>query len=162
MTGCTHQPQEQRYQIYALMKANFTLTQTAAEIGAHKSAVSREVRRNLGGRGYRPKQARQLTTARKLAASTTRTSTATWSLVESRLRDEQWSPEQISGWLRRNQQPSVSPERIYQYVYAGQSRRWHALHSLALPETAPETLRQLCATRALAQLPQYRRASPYR
>jgi IS30 family transposase len=118
MTSYQQLTQEQRYQIYALMKANFTLTQIASEIGVHKSTVAREVRRNRGGRGYRPKQAQQLTTARKLAASTTRISAVTWRLVERRLRNEQWSPEQISGWLRLTHQPSVSPERIYQYVYA--------------------------------------------
>ena len=118
MTGYQQLTQEQRYQIYALQKANFNQTQIAAEIGRHKSTVSREVRRNRGGRGYRPKQAQELTTARKLAASTMRIATETWSLVESRLRDEQWSPEQISGWLRQQQQPVVSHERIYQHIYA--------------------------------------------
>lgn len=122
MTGYQQLTHEQRYQIYALMKATFTLTQTASEIGVHKSTVSREVRRNRGGRGYRPNQAQQLTTARKLAASTTRITADTWSFIESRLRDEPWSPEQISGWLRRQQQPSVSHERIYQHIYADKRR----------------------------------------
>jgi len=118
MTGYQQLTQEQRYQIYALQKASFKQTQIALEIGVHKSTVSREVRRNRGGRGSRPKQAQELTTARKLAASTPRIAAATWSLVESRLRDEQWSPEQISGWRHRQQQPGVSHERIYQYIYA--------------------------------------------
>lgn len=118
MTGYQQLTQEQRYQLYALRKATFTFTQIAAEIGVHKSTVSREVRRNRGERGYRPRQAQALTTERKFAASTTRIAATTWSLVESRLRDEQWSPEQISGWLRRLRQPSVSHERIYQHIYA--------------------------------------------
>ncbi len=117
MTGYQQLTHEQRYQIYALQKAHFTQTQIATEIGVHKSTVSREVRRNRGGRGYRPKQAQGLTTARKLAASSARIAADTWRLVESQLRDEQWSPEQISGWLRRQQQPSVSHERIYQHIY---------------------------------------------
>ncbi len=117
MTGYQQLTQAQRYQIYALQKAPFTFTQIAAEIGVHKSTVSREVRRNRGGRGYRPTPAQQLTTARKLAAATTRIAAETWRVVEARLRDEQWSPEQISGWLRRHRQPSVSHQRIYQYIY---------------------------------------------
>ncbi len=118
MTGYQQLTQEQRYQIYALQKATFTLTQIASEIGVHKSTVSRELRRNRGGRGYRPKQAQELTSARKLAVAAPRIAPTTWRRVESLLRDEQWSPEQISGWLRRQQQPSVSHERIYQHVYA--------------------------------------------
>ena len=118
MTGYQQLAQEQRYQIYALQKAHFNQTQIAAEIGVHKSTVSREVRRNRGGRGYRPKQAQELTTERKLAASTPRIAAQTWRVVEARLRSEQWSPEQISGWLRLKQQPAVSHERIYQHIYA--------------------------------------------
>jgi IS30 family transposase len=40
-------------------------------------------------------------------------------LVESKLRLD-WSPEQISGWLRKNDQETVSHEQIYQHVYAEQ------------------------------------------
>jgi IS30 family transposase len=118
MTSYQQLTQEQRYQIYALQKATFTRTQIAAEIGVHKATVSRELRRNRGARGYRPKQAQQLTTARKLAASAPRITSETWNLVESLLCDEQWSPEQISGWLHTEQTARISHERIYQYIYA--------------------------------------------
>jgi IS30 family transposase len=50
----------------------------------------------------------------------------TWALVASLLRRE-WSPEQISGRLKLEQQPVVSHERIYQYVYADK-RRGGTLH----------------------------------
>ncbi len=39
----------------------------------------------------------------------------TWHLVDQLLRD-QWSPEQISGWLSHTQSVQVSHEWIYQYV----------------------------------------------
>ncbi len=58
--------QEQRYQIYAMNKAGFKQTQIAAEIFVHRSTVSRELRRNQGERGYRPKQAHQKAQERKL------------------------------------------------------------------------------------------------
>ncbi|WP_201258042.1 IS30 family transposase [Syntrophotalea acetylenivorans] len=41
-------------------------------------------------------------------------------MIESHLRFD-WSPEQISGWLRRTDRPSVNHERIYQYVLADKS-----------------------------------------
>jgi len=122
MTGYQQLTHEQRYQIYALMKAAFTLTQIASEIGVHKSTVSREIARNRGGRGYRPKQAQELCMARKLASAAPRIAPETWAVVESRLREEQWSPEQISGWLLSQSHPSVSHERIYQHVYADKRR----------------------------------------
>jgi len=51
MTGYTQLTWEQRYQIYALMKAGFNQTQIASEIGVHKATVSRECHRNRGQRG---------------------------------------------------------------------------------------------------------------
>ncbi len=48
---------EQRYQIYALLKKDHTQTDIAKIVGVHKSTISRELRRNTGERGYRPKQA---------------------------------------------------------------------------------------------------------
>jgi transposase, IS30 family len=41
----------------------------------------------------------------------------TWHLVEQKLQ-QQWSPEQISGWLKKQHNLLVSHERIYQHVYA--------------------------------------------
>jgi len=106
---------EQRYQIYALMKAGICQTEIAKVIGVHKSTISRERRRNCGLRGYRPKQAHRFAEIRRGKAVTTRISPDTWLLVEHLLRDD-WSPEQISGWLFRERLITVSHEWIYQFV----------------------------------------------
>ena len=113
----TQLTREQRYQIYALKKAGHNQTQMAAIIGVHKATVSRELFRNRGRRGYRPKQAEELATERRLAARTRRIRPATWALVEALVRRE-WSPEQISGRLKLERQPAVSHERIYQHIYS--------------------------------------------
>jgi len=89
----------------------------AAIIGVHKSTIARELKRNGGRRGYRPKQADELASSRKLLAHRPRIRRATWRLVESLLR-QQWSPQQISGRLTLEQQEGVSHERIYQHIYA--------------------------------------------
>ena len=108
---------EQRYQIYAFLKAGFKQNQIARELGVHKSTVSREVRRNRGLRGYRPKQANELAVARRAACHNARRITeADWSLVEACLQ-EKLSPEQISGRLKSGGSGSISPEHIYCYVY---------------------------------------------
>lgn len=113
----TQLTREQRYQIYALKKANHSQAEMAAVIGCHKSTISRELSRNGGQRGYRPKQAQELALARKQSAHRPRIGPATWSSVESLLL-KQWSPEQISGRLELERQKGVSHERIYQYIYA--------------------------------------------
>jgi transposase, IS30 family len=113
----TQLTREQRYQIYALKKADHNRTEIASILGVHKSTVSRELSRNSGRRGYRPKQAHELATERKLAAYRPRISDRTWARVERLLRQE-WSPEQIAGRLKLEGQPAVSHERIYQHIYA--------------------------------------------
>ncbi len=42
----------------------------------------------------------------------------TWALVEIYLREQQWSPEQISGYLKLHCLATVSDEAIYQHILA--------------------------------------------
>ena len=48
MSQYTQLTQEQRYQIYAFLKAGFLQKDIACEIGVHKSTISREIRRKRG------------------------------------------------------------------------------------------------------------------
>jgi len=107
---------EQRYQIQALLKMGHSFQEIAHVVGVHKSTISREVRRNQGKRGYRPQQAHRFTLARRRGKTPRRIPMETWHCVNRLLRDE-WSPEQISGWLRTCQHHSISHEWIYHHVY---------------------------------------------
>lgn len=115
MRAYTQLTQDQRYQIQALLNTGHPYSEIADVVGVHTSTISREVRRNCGLRGYRPRQAHRLTLARRQTKARQRIATETWHLVE-RLLGEQWSPEQISGWLRCTQAGPISHEWIYQYV----------------------------------------------
>lgn len=106
--------QEQRYQIYALKKMRHNQTEIAEVMGVHKSSVSRELKRNRGGRGYRPQQAHGLALERRPKGAA-RITIETWSVVERLLRQD-WSPEQISGRVKKEQKVGISHEWIYQYV----------------------------------------------
>ncbi len=106
--------QEQRYQIYALLKMDHNRTEIAEVIGAHKSTISRELYRNCGLRGYRLKQAHQKALCRR-NHSRVRILPETWELIETKLCLD-WSPEQVSGWLSRHNAIQVSHEWIYQYI----------------------------------------------
>jgi len=109
---------EERYQIYASLKAGFNQSQIAREIGVAKSTISRELRRNRGGRGYRPKQAHQFAQARCQAKpNATTIKPETWQIIESLIRQD-FSPEQVSGYLTAQGQPCASHERIYQHTYS--------------------------------------------
>jgi IS30 family transposase len=106
--------QEQRYQIYVLLKMGHNQTLIADCIGVDKSTISRELNRNRGKRGYRPKQAQGLAQSRR-SKGQCRIGSETWTLIEAKIRLD-WSPEQISGWLLRHYHIQVSHEWIYQYI----------------------------------------------
>ena len=117
MTHYAHLTQEQRYQISALLQTNTSISEIARIIGCDKSTISREIKRNKGKRGYRPKQAHRLATQRKARNSIAITDFG-WSYVEYLL-EQKYSPEQITGRLRvLSWQGVPSHEAIYQYIYA--------------------------------------------
>lgn len=112
----TQLTREQRYQISALLKMGHNRSEIAAVIGKHKSTISRELSRNKGQRGYRPKQAHRMALSRR-DHSRKRISAETWELIKTKLRLD-WSPEQVAGWLNRQHAIQVSHEWIYQYILA--------------------------------------------
>jgi IS30 family transposase len=114
MRTYTQLTREQRYQIYVLLKAGLNQTEIAYFIKVHKSTVSRELRRNRGLKGYRPKQAHQFAFNRRKRARY-RIEASTWILIEELIRQD-WSPEQVSDWLRENYNLQISHEWIYQYI----------------------------------------------
>lgn len=107
---------EQRYQIYALLKAGLNMVETAANIGASKTTISRELKRNRSKRGYRPQFADRKALERRREKVKPRITERTWAEVEARLGD-QWSPEQISGRRSIEGKQAVSHEWIYQHIY---------------------------------------------
>ena len=111
---------EQRYQIYALLKAGHTQSEIAQVIGKHKATISREIGRNTGGKGYRPIQAQSFCEQRKQGKNKGRFSASDWHLIEALLSEHQWSPEQISLWLKHEGILEISHERIYQHIILDQ------------------------------------------
>ena len=112
---------DNRIELYALNKAGLKQNAIAAQLNVSPSTISRELRRNSGLRGYRPKQADRLACARRSQAGSRRISQATWQRVDTMIEDD-WSPEQISGHLKASGLPGVSPEWIYRHIYANKSQ----------------------------------------
>lgn len=117
----TQLTKEARYQISALLEAGQTQTQIAMIVGCHKSTISRELKRNRKDTGYWPGYAQQRALRQRRQSHQPRISKATWQTIE-RLLVQDWSPQQITGRLRLERQTSVSPERIYLYIYADKRR----------------------------------------
>lgn len=117
MKQYTHLTQEQRYQISALKKTKTSHSEIARIIGCNKSTISREIKRNTGQRGYRPKQAHEFATARKAKNSESITPFG-WSYIEHLLK-QKYSPEQITGRLNMlGWQDVPCHETIYKHIYA--------------------------------------------
>jgi IS30 family transposase len=88
-------------------------------LGRHRSTIGRELQRNaaMHDGAYRPSKAQERTNGRR--SRTRRGSAFTarqWMLIEDLL-TEGWSPEQISGRLRREGRLRISYETIYKYVW---------------------------------------------
>jgi len=111
---------EQRYQISVLKRMEHSQAEIAKELEVDKSTISRELRRNTGERGYRAKQANEKALERReRATSKKRISAESWEVVEEKVRQD-WSPEQVSGWLKKYQETAISPEWIYQHLLVDQ------------------------------------------
>jgi len=66
-------------------------------------------------RGYRYRQAHRKAIERRKDKVPLRIDGSIWTMVEA-LISEDWSPEQVSGWLKLEMNISVSPEWIYQHI----------------------------------------------
>jgi len=98
---------EQRYQIYGLRKAGFNQTETADEVNVNESTVCRELRRNRGQRGWRPKQAQELRDNRCQVYNRTKGfGRKDWNKVDGLIRQDM-SPEQASARLELEGELSI-------------------------------------------------------
>jgi IS30 family transposase len=93
---------EERYAIMALKKQRYPIRAIARELGRAPSTISRELRRNLRPSGsYTPSVAHQYAVARRRRSRrNSHFGPQDWALVRPLL-ERDWSPEQVSGWLRR-------------------------------------------------------------
>ncbi len=114
-----HLTEEERYQIDDLQREGFSQADIAAQMGRSRSTLSRELRRNKGERGYRPRQAQQKAMERLVErgkSNVKRASMGAWEYAKQQLVNEQWSPEQIAGRLELEGQETISHETIYQRI----------------------------------------------
>jgi len=116
MTDYSQLTQEQRYHISGLLKVGSYQNTIADAVGVHKSTISRELRRNRGDRGYRPKQAEEKAVFRKQHAKKHIKFTDELKQVVIKKIKLDWSPEQISGYLEKENLGDISHERIYQFL----------------------------------------------
>ena len=94
------------------MKEGLNCTEIAKNLGRSTSTISREIRRNKGGRGYRPKQADRLAQERSVGSRNARRIEPDVLKAAFDRIAEQLSPEQVAAEL------PISHETLYQHIYA--------------------------------------------
>jgi IS30 family transposase len=128
----THLTYEERYTLWTLKRAQMSIRQISRLMNRSPSTISRELRRNRGDYAYRARRAQAMADARHRRP-------IVWKFVDDLvvevegLLKQQWSPEQISGWLSLQGRAAVSHERIYQHVYtdaASGGDLWHNLRRI--------------------------------
>lgn len=113
----TQLTENERYQIYIMMKAGHSQKEVAEYINRDPSTISRELKRNKGLKGYRPRQAQQTALSRRHNASKfIKITDEVWSWIVTLIQQE-LSPQQAVDYLRRHKGISLHHESIYQLIY---------------------------------------------
>ncbi len=118
---------EERYMISALKQQGFNQSKIARALGRHRSSISRELHRNrsVWDGGYRPFVASAKTRARRSRSRRNSYFTAREFRVVAKHLKKLWSPEQISGRLRKDRTLAISHETIYRHVWRDKAAGGH-------------------------------------
>jgi len=111
---------KQRYQIEAMKRLGYGVSDIARRYDMAKSTVSRELRRNSKNGRYDAERAQKMSRGRRRRGPT-KLNGALLQKVEAML-NLRHSPEQISGRLEQQGEASVSHEAIYQHVYRDRAK----------------------------------------
>lgn len=110
---------EERHTLATLRKQHLSCAAIAESLGRHRSTIYRELKRNCCryDGGYRFGRAKEQASARRKRAQRNHRLTADdWQLI-GELINQDLSPEQISGLLRRDHLVQVSHETIYKHIW---------------------------------------------
>lgn len=109
---------EQRYTISVLLQKKMTLSFIAKVIGVSVSTVSREIKRNSNEDGVYNYRSASLKAKRRKCKNPGNRSIDP--VIRCRalglIRREQWSPEEVSGWLLKEENIRVSKSTIYNWI----------------------------------------------
>ena len=116
---------------FPLLATNSSFSFIAKTLSVYVSTISIEIERNSWRKKYRPKEAQELADGRKKRlVNNHRIKKEVKKRILYYLTEEQWSPKQISGYLKK-EGINVSHEYIYQIIREDKKEWGNALYSLA-------------------------------
>jgi IS30 family transposase len=126
-----HLTPAERGLLYRLREEDKSKAEIARLMGRHRSTIGRELARNAGGRGYRPRPAQRLADARRVRCRRrAKLDDAELRRYVGRKLRLRWSPEQVAGRLPREfprrRRMRVSRQAIYDWV-RGRAPQWRSL-----------------------------------
>ena len=109
----------ERYTLGLLRRQGLSPAAIAQVLGRHRSTILREVRRNRAASDgtYRPQLADWYARGRRSRSRRNRRFSAADFRLVQRFLAQQWSPEQVAGYLRRQRALRISHETIYRYIW---------------------------------------------
>lgn len=122
MSHYHHLTTNERESILKYLAVGKSLRSISRLLGRSPSTISRELRRNASESGYWPSKAehRYLEKRKNCRRKKILSLPALQHFVLRKIKDEQWSPEQIANWLKwRMATWQVSTGTIYRAIYAG-------------------------------------------
>ena len=108
---------DEREHIYRWLREGRKQSEIARRLDRDPGSISREIARNTGRRGYRPKQAHEKARAQAKRVGPRRFTVEVRADAEARLK-EGWTPAIIGGRARLEGRPWVCAETIYTHIYA--------------------------------------------
>jgi len=128
-TTYSHLTEKDREEIFRLLQQGKSDREIGKRLGRHHTTIAREVKRNSKyGRAYRPSlaQKRYVRVTTRQRRKGPLKNPGVYLYVREKLRQE-FSPDQISGRMKidypDDEMMRITPETIYQYIYATARRR---------------------------------------
>jgi len=111
-----HLSLEERHYIEISLKNEKTLSEIGKNLGRSQGTITREIVRNKGQRGYHHNQANSMANERHKTKPKAHKLTADIvDVIENYIRQD-WSPEQVVGWLEREGIIKLHHETLYQHI----------------------------------------------
>ena len=111
----------ERIKIEALRDKGIGILEIASYLGRHRSSVSRELKKGQINGRYSAARAEEINRSNMAREIYKGPSEYVIGIIEEKILNYQWSPEQISGWLKLEMDTSVSHTWIYTYIRKDQA-----------------------------------------
>jgi len=113
---------EERHYIEISLKKGLSQTKIANALDRNQSTISREIIRNTGQKGYRNKQANNLAQERhKTKPKKIKLTDEIKAIIDTHIEDD-WSPEQVVGRLKKEAVIELHHETVYKYILANKKQ----------------------------------------